>query len=140
VSARNWNRWRPWLIGAAVLALSALAFDALRGLLREVSYAEVVQQIATQPLSDLLLAALATALSYLVLTGYDFSALKYAGRRFVAAPFCSHRSSHTRSVTPSASVYSREGLCECACTRPRESTPGASRKLPHSMPARSSLA
>jgi phosphatidylglycerol lysyltransferase len=79
VSTRNWNRWRPWLIGAAVLALSALAFDALRGLLREVSYAEVVQQIATQPLSDLLLAVLATALSYLVLTGYDFSALKYAG-------------------------------------------------------------
>ena len=62
-----------------MLALSALAFDALRGLLREVSYAEVVQQIAAQPASDLLLAGLATALSYLVLTGYDFSALKYAG-------------------------------------------------------------
>ena len=54
-------------------------FDALRGLMREVSYAEVVQQIATQPASDLALAGLATALSYLVLTGYDFSALKYAG-------------------------------------------------------------
>ena len=39
----------------------------------------VVQQIATQPASDLALAGLATALSYLVLTGYDFSALKYAG-------------------------------------------------------------
>ncbi len=51
----------------------------MRSLLREVSYAEVVQQIATQPASDLLLAGLATALSYLVLTGYDFSALKYAG-------------------------------------------------------------
>ena len=37
------------------------------------------QQIAAQPASDLLLAGLATALSYLVLTGYDFSALKYAG-------------------------------------------------------------
>ena len=64
-----------------MLALSALAFDALRGLLREVSYAEVVQQIAAQPASDLLLAGLATALSYLVLTGYDFSALKYAGAK-----------------------------------------------------------
>ena len=75
----SWSRWRPWAIGAAVIAISALAFDALRGLLREVSYAEVVQQIATQPASDLLLAAIATALSYLVLTGYDFSALRYAG-------------------------------------------------------------
>jgi phosphatidylglycerol lysyltransferase len=79
VSAINWNRWRPWLIGAAVLAVSALLFDALRGLLREVSYAEVVQQIATQPAKYLLLSGLATVLSYLVLTGYDFSALKYVG-------------------------------------------------------------
>jgi phosphatidylglycerol lysyltransferase len=78
-SVSKWIRWRPWAIGAAVIAISALAFDALRGLLREVSYAEVVQQIATQPAADLLLAGLATALSYLVLTGYDFSALRYAG-------------------------------------------------------------
>jgi phosphatidylglycerol lysyltransferase len=79
VSAINWNRWRPWLIGAALLVVSALLFDALRGLLREVSYAEVVQQIATQPVTALLLSGLATVLSYLVLTGYDFSALKYVG-------------------------------------------------------------
>ncbi|HXS92578.1 MAG TPA: bifunctional lysylphosphatidylglycerol flippase/synthetase MprF [Steroidobacteraceae bacterium] len=79
MSAINWNRWRPWLIGAALLAVSALLFDALRGLLREVSYAEVVQQIATQPATALLLSGLATVLSYLVLTGYDFSALTYVG-------------------------------------------------------------
>jgi phosphatidylglycerol lysyltransferase len=79
VSAINWNRWRPWIIGAALLAVSALLFDALRALLREVSYAEVVQQIATQPARALLLSGLATTLSYLVLTGYDFSALKYVG-------------------------------------------------------------
>jgi len=79
VSGINWNRWRPWIIGAAVLAVSALLFDALRALLREVSYAEVVQQIAAQPATSLLLSGLATVLSYLVLTGYDFSALKYVG-------------------------------------------------------------
>ena len=67
------------MIGAALLAVSALLFDALRGLLREVSYAEVVQQISTQPDRALLLSGLATVLSYLVLTGYDFSALKYVG-------------------------------------------------------------
>lgn len=80
-SLNRWILWRPWAIGAAVIALSALLFDALRGLLREVSYPEVVQQIATQPASDLMLAGLATALSYLVLTGYDFSALSYAGAK-----------------------------------------------------------
>ncbi|HKU12907.1 MAG TPA: bifunctional lysylphosphatidylglycerol flippase/synthetase MprF [Steroidobacteraceae bacterium] len=75
----KWSKWRPWAIGAVVLALSALVFDALHGLLREVSYSAVVRQIATQPATDLLLAGVATALSYLVLTGYDFSALRYAG-------------------------------------------------------------
>lgn len=80
-SVSSWSRWRPWAIGAAVIAISALAFDALRGLLREVSYAEVAQQISTQPLANVLLAGLATALSYLVLTGYDFSALRYAGAK-----------------------------------------------------------
>ena len=79
MSAINWNRWRPWIIGAALLGVSALLFDALRGLLREVSYAEVVQQIGAQSATDLLLSGLATTLSYLVLTGYDFSALKYVG-------------------------------------------------------------
>lgn len=76
---RSWTKRRAWAIGAAALVLSVLVFDALRALLREVSYEEVAQQIATQPASDLMLAALATALSYLVLTGYDFSALRYAG-------------------------------------------------------------
>ena len=79
MSAINWNRWRPWIIGAALVAVSALLFDALRALLREVSYAEVVQQISTQPARALLLSGFATTLSYLVLTGYDFSALKYVG-------------------------------------------------------------
>ena len=79
MSAINWNRWRPWIIGAALVGVSALLFDALRTLLREVSYAEVVQQIGTQPDRNLLLSGLATTLSYLVLTGYDFSALKYVG-------------------------------------------------------------
>ena len=71
MSAINWNRWRPWIIGAALVGVSALLFDALRALLREVSYAEVVQQIATQPGRNLLLSGLATTLSYFVLTGYD---------------------------------------------------------------------
>ena len=34
--------------------------------------------MAAEPLQNLLLALLATAVSYLVLTGYDLSAMKYA--------------------------------------------------------------
>ncbi|HEY7642483.1 MAG TPA: bifunctional lysylphosphatidylglycerol flippase/synthetase MprF [Steroidobacteraceae bacterium] len=80
-SPGRWSRWRPWAIGAVIVVLSALVFDALHGLLHEVRYADVVRQIATQPASNLLWAGLATALSYLVLTGYDFSALRYAGAK-----------------------------------------------------------
>ena len=80
-SQGNWSKWRPWAVGAVVLVLSALVFDALRGLLREVSYAAIAHQIKAKPVVDLLWSGLATALSYLVLTGYDFSALRYAGAK-----------------------------------------------------------
>jgi phosphatidylglycerol lysyltransferase len=121
-SAGRWSGWRPWAIGAAVLALGALVFDALRGLLREVRYADVVQQIATQPATDLLWAGVATAISYLVLTGYDFSALRYAGAKV------------RRSIILLTSFIA------CACTRPQASRPDALHRLPPSMPARSSSA
>lgn len=77
------EQWRPWLIAAAALLLTALVYVALRQLLQQVHYADVVRQIAAQPLSALAWSALATAVSYLVLTGYDVSALEYAG---VSAP------------------------------------------------------
>jgi phosphatidylglycerol lysyltransferase len=71
-------RWRLWLMAGAAAILVALLFDAIRVLLREVDYADVVVQIGAEPWSNLLLAMLATALSYLVLTEYDASALRYA--------------------------------------------------------------
>jgi phosphatidylglycerol lysyltransferase len=77
-SGGGWARWRIWLIAAGAGLISLLLFDAFRALLGEVHYAEVMQQIALEPLQDLVLAALATAVSYLVLTGYDLSAMKYA--------------------------------------------------------------
>ena len=61
--------------------MSGALLHALSGLLGEVRYADVTAQIAAKPLQDLGLSALATAISYLVLTGYDFSALKYVGVR-----------------------------------------------------------
>ncbi len=75
----GWAKWRIWLIAAGAGLISLLLFDAFRALLGEVHYAEVMQQMALEPWSDLVLAALATAVSYLVLAGYDLSAMKYAG-------------------------------------------------------------
>src|SRR5687767_8008461 len=74
----GWARWRIWLIAAGAGLISLLLIDAFRALAGEVHYDEVMRQMASEPLQDLVLAALATATSYLVLTGYDLSAMKYA--------------------------------------------------------------
>jgi len=78
LSAGGWAKWRIWLIAAGAGLISLLLYDAFRALLGEVHYADVMQQMAAEPLRDLLLATLASAVSYLVLTGYDLSAMKYA--------------------------------------------------------------
>lgn len=77
-SSGGWAKWRIWLIAAGAGLISLLLYDAFRALAGEVHFAEVMQQMAAEPLQNLLLAGLATAISYLVLTGYDLSAMKYA--------------------------------------------------------------
>lgn len=62
-----------------VLVLGALVFDSLYALLDHVHYADMVAALQATPRSHLLLAVLATALSYIALTGYDASGLRYAG-------------------------------------------------------------
>lgn len=74
----GWAKWRIWLIAAGASLISLLLFDAFRVLLAEVHFTEVMRQMAAEPLQNLLLAGAATAVSYLVLTGYDLSAMKYA--------------------------------------------------------------
>ncbi len=72
-------RWQPWLVGAVVLIVGVLMFDALRGLMAELSYAALVDAVvATRP-SAIVLAVLAAAVSYASLTGYDHSSLRYVG-------------------------------------------------------------
>lgn len=62
-----------------MLLLAGVALHALRGLLSQVSYGSITAEMMATPWSHLLMAVLATALSYLALAGYDASGLRYAG-------------------------------------------------------------
>ncbi|HSI60228.1 MAG TPA: bifunctional lysylphosphatidylglycerol flippase/synthetase MprF [Ideonella sp.] len=74
-----WLLLRPWLFAAGGIALACVVALALHNLLHTVRYADVIAALSATPKADLLYALLATALSYLALTGYDASALRYAG-------------------------------------------------------------
>jgi phosphatidylglycerol lysyltransferase len=58
-----------------------LLLAAVRDVLLEVRYDEIVAAMKATTATQLALAALATLLSYVALTGYDFAALRYAGAR-----------------------------------------------------------
>lgn len=58
-----------------------LVGHALHALLAEVDYDDVSQAMRDTPLEHIVWALIATALSYLALTGYDASALRYAGAK-----------------------------------------------------------
>lgn len=76
-----WPRLRPWVLTTLGMLLAGAVALALHGLLREVRYADVMAAMHATPPSDIAFALLATAASYLALTGYDASALVYAGAR-----------------------------------------------------------
>jgi phosphatidylglycerol lysyltransferase len=73
------QRGKPWLIGAAVLVIAVLLVHTLRGLLLEFSYSDLLEAIRATSGSALGLALLATLVSFLALTGYDASSLRYVG-------------------------------------------------------------
>ena len=73
------QRWKPWLIGAVVIVMMALLVHTLRGLLLEFSYDDLLDAIRATDGSALGLALLATLVSFLALTGYDSSSLRYVG-------------------------------------------------------------
>ena len=69
------------VVGAAVF-MAVLA--ALRVELRSISLAELAADIVRVPHGRLATAAVLTALNYVVLTGYDFLAFIYLGKRLSA--------------------------------------------------------
>jgi len=75
----SFQRWKPWLIGAAVIVITLLLVRTLHGFLAELSYADLVAAIRGTDAGSLGLAVLATFVSFLALTGYDASSLRYVG-------------------------------------------------------------
>ncbi|MEA2783455.1 MAG: phosphatidylglycerol lysyltransferase [Rhodospirillaceae bacterium] len=90
---------RHVLIGLVVLLAAAVAY-ALRGLIHALDYHRVVLAVHSTPTRVLLLAVLATMVSYAALIGYDLSALRYVGARVPRAiaglaAFCAYALGNT---------------------------------------------
>src|SRR5690349_25051672 len=75
------QRWKPWLIGAVVLLIAVLLVHTLRGVLLEFSYSDLLEAIRATSPGALGLALLATLVSYVALSGYDVSSLRYVGAK-----------------------------------------------------------
>lgn len=74
-------RWRTPLLMLVVALIGALVLGGLRHLVQSLDYEALMHAMATTPRDRIALAVLATMMSYLALTGYDFSALRYLGIR-----------------------------------------------------------
>ena len=70
------SRRRYWLLAGVAAVLAILLFEALRALTQEFNYGQVVLAIQETTGTQHTLAILATAVSFLTLTGYDWCALR----------------------------------------------------------------
>src|SRR3954471_4303112 len=73
------HRMRRWWIVGPILLLVLLTFRSVQHLLSELRYEDVISAIQSTSAEQLVYAVIATAVSFLALTGYDRSALQYAG-------------------------------------------------------------
>jgi phosphatidylglycerol lysyltransferase len=118
-----WSRLRPWLLAAVGLALTALLGVALRRLLVEVHYAGVITAVNATPTLNIWGALLATAFSYLVLTRYDASALRYVGAKVAGSTvlltsFVAYALSNTIGLGPLSGGVVRMRLYAAAGVEP----------------------
>lgn len=79
VAVSRFQRWKPWLIGIVVVAILALMVNALREVAAQFSYRDLLDAIRATHAGAIGWAVLATAVSYLALTGYDASSMRYVG-------------------------------------------------------------
>jgi phosphatidylglycerol lysyltransferase len=121
--AEWWARLRPWLIAALGLALTAMIGVSLRRLLAEVHYADVLAAVIATPSPKIAGAVIATAFSYLALTRYDASALRYVGakvgaRTVVLTSFVAYALSNTIGLGPLSGGVVRMRLYSAAGVPP----------------------
>lgn len=121
--AEWWARLRPWLIAALGLGLTAMIGISLRRLLAEVHYADVLAAVVATPSPKIAGAVLATAFSYLALTRYDASALRYVGARVgggtvVLTSFVAYALSNTIGLGPLSGGVVRMRLYSAAGVPP----------------------
>jgi len=118
-----WSRLRPLLLATLGLALAGALGFALRSLLREVHYAGVMAAMDATPDLDIAAAVAAMAFSYLALTRYDASALRYVGAK-VAEPtvlltsFVAYALSNTIGLGPLSGGVVRMRLYAAAGVEP----------------------
>ena len=118
-----WARLRPWLLAAVGLVLTALLGLALRRLLDEVHYAGVMTAMNDTPTPRIWAAVLATGFSYLALTRYDASALRYVGAKVESSTvlltsFVAYALSNTIGLGPLSGGVVRMRLYSAAGVEP----------------------
>lgn len=89
------RRLRGPLTGLAICLLTGLAFWGLKRVAAEVSLHALIASLRATPTSALLMALVATVVSYTTVFGYDLSALRYARagpplRSAILASFCGY--------------------------------------------------
>ena len=115
---RSAGQWLWALLGLVVLALAVWGIHTIAG---QVTWAEIVADMHATPAHYLVLAMLSTALSYVVLVGYDWLAVSHLGyrlqlRTLSAASFGSFTMSHALGLTVLTGgtvryrIYTRAGV------------------------------
>ncbi|MGI4876520.1 MAG: lysylphosphatidylglycerol synthase domain-containing protein [Janthinobacterium lividum] len=113
--------WRQLVAPLAGVVVVALAVFALHRISREVTLDQIVEVVRTTSVATLVIAGLLTALSYFILTGYDWLALDHLGYRLpfatiANAAFSSFTMSHTLGMTALTGgtvryrIYTRVGV------------------------------
>ncbi len=92
--------WRQWLMPAVSLVLFFAALWAINRLLHQLRYEDLVAELSKFTFAELGAALLFTAVSFVFLTGYDWAALTYIGRRVpyrvvALASFCGYAIANT---------------------------------------------
>ena len=117
--------WRHGLVTAAGIVIAVLAVTALRRMAHQVTLDHLLAALRAVPRPRLAAAGGLTALSYFILTGYDWLALDHLGYRLpfrtvATASFTSFTMSHTLGLTALTGGSVRFRLYTRAGVRPRD--------------------